>query len=285
MTATADRIVVRWDGATRSGRAIDLGAGVDPEAMGESVAGDGPFEVRCPDPGPVHDHVGVVTASCSISVRSALAAAARSRGLTAPMDDDLAEIDRQLSGIETTGDPSATIADAQRRIAEARERERTLRERVGTLHGRLRALRERDEPVGDTEAALAAATGSLAEVETDRIAAQEKLRKHRQRAREYRDRQDRRLKLQDKRDNLARAARRHLADAVYDDFAAALQAVPGDGRAGNEPGQYEGSPTTAALAVARVADVRAPIILACGRFPDAGAAADCLGTPVVRIEP
>jgi hypothetical protein len=70
---------------------------------------------------------------------------------------------------------------------------------------------------------------------------------------------------------------------MHDDFAAAVAAVPGDAHVGDEPGEYEGDPTTAALAVARVADVRAPIVLACRRFRSATAAADRLGAPVIRI--
>ena len=280
---TGRRVSVRRNGTLYRGPAIDLDGALDPEAVVESVVGDGPVDVCCPSPGPAHEHVGFVSESCSIVLRSALAAAARSRGLTAPMDDEVAAVDRRLSGIETTDDRTAAIADAQRRVTSARERERTLRERVQTLHGRLRGLRERDESVGNTEAALEAATEALAEAETERIAAEEKLQQHRQRAREDRDRRERRLRLQDKRDHLARAARRHLAEAVYDDFAAAVAAVPGDAHAGDEPGEYEGDSTTAALAVARVAEVRAPLVVSCGRFRDADAAVDCLGAPVVRI--
>jgi hypothetical protein len=280
---TGRRVSVRWNGTLYRGAAIDLDGALDPEAVVESVVGDGPVDVCCPSPGPVHEYVGVVSESCSIVLRSALAAAARSRGLTAPMDDEVAAVDRRLSEIETTDDRTAAIAAAQRRITETRERERTLRERVQTLHGRLRGLRERDDPVENTEAALEAAIEALAEAETERIAAEETRQQHRQRAREYRDRRERRLRLQDKRDNLARAARRHLAEAMHDDFAAAVAAVPGDAHVGDEPAEYEGDPTTAALAVARVANVRAPIVLTCGRFRSATAATDRLGAPVIRI--
>jgi hypothetical protein len=280
---TAGTISVRWNGTIYRGRAIDLEGDVDPEAIRESIAGDGPLEVRCPSPGPVHEYVGLVTPSTTLEVRSALAAAARSRGLTAPMDDEIAALDRRLAGIEPNGDPTGAIADAQRRVADARERERTLRERVQTLHGRLRALRERDEPVAKTEAALAAATADLADVETERIAAEEAIRRHRRTAREHRDRCEQRLRLQDKRDNLARAARRHLAGTVHEDFAAALRTVPGEGRAGDRPGEFAGDSTTAALAVARVAEVRAPIVLSCDRFRNAAAAADRLAAPVVAV--
>lgn len=277
--------VVRMNGTVHTGHAVDIEAEVDPGALGDSVGGDGPFDVRCPSPGAVHEYVGVVTPSRSVSVRSALAAAARSRGMTAPVDDDIDRLDRQLAEIETTADQEPAIRDAQRRVAERLERERVLRERVQTLHGRLRGLRERDEPTANTEDALAAATESLAEVETERIAAEERLQQHRQAVRERRDRRERRLRLQDERDNLARTARRHLAEAVYDDFADAVAAVPGEGRAGNGPGEYEGDRTTATLAVARIAEVRAPIVLACGRFPGAAAAAECLGAPVIRVDP
>lgn len=280
---TDETISVRWNGTVHRGRAIDLETDVDPAAIRESIVGDGRAEVQCPSPGPAHEHVGLVTPSTSLEVRSALAAAARSRGLTAPMDDEIGTLDRRLARIEPNGEPTGAITDAQRRVNSARERERTLRERVQTLHGRLRALRERDEPVAKTEAALAAATEDLADAETERIAAEEAVRQHRRTAREHRDRCERRLRLQDKRDNLARAARQHLAGTVHEDFAAALRTVPGEGRAGDRPGEFEGDSTTAALAVARVATIRAPIVLSCGRFSTAAAAADRLGAPVIAV--
>lgn len=274
---------IRWKGTVHQGQAIDLEGDVDPEAMGDSIAGEGPFDVRCPSPDPVHDYVGVVTDSCSISVRSALAVAARSLGIQAPMHDEIETVEKDLAQMGQAGDPRRAIWEAQRRIAEAKEREQKLSERVQTLHGRLRALRERDEPLEKTEAAIEAATRALSEAETERIASEERFRQRRRSARERRNRQERRLRLQDKRDNLKRDAKDHLAGAVYDDFADAIQVVPGDGRPTGGPGHYAGDSTTAALAVARIADLRAPIVVACERFTDAGTASDCLEAPVIKI--
>lgn len=279
----ANEFEVRWKGTVHRGPAIDLGNDVDPEAMGDSVAGDGPFDVRCQSPGPVHDYVGVVTEPCSISVRSALAVAARSRGIHAPMDEEIETVETHLVEMGQVGDPRRAISAAQRRIAEANEREQKLSERVQTLHGRLRALGERDEPVEKTEAALEAATRGLSETETERMASEERLQQRRRSAREQRNQQERRLRLHDKLDNLKRAARDHHAEAVDDNFADALQVVPGMGRPEGDPCDYEGDSITAALAIARVADVRAPIVVACDRFTDAGTASDCLEAPVIKI--
>jgi hypothetical protein len=45
----------------------------------------------------------------------------------------------------------------------------------------------------------------------------------------------------------------------------------------------DAGPVTARLALARVAELSAPVVLAVRRFPDAGAAVDWLDAPVVRV--
>lgn len=289
---------LRIDGQSGAGPGVDLPPSADPEAVvavvrGESADAAGPgvdLDLEAPDPGPAHEHVGLIDGSGIRSVRAALAAAARSLGETAPEDEAIAECERRLAELDP---PSVDVAPARRRVAEAGETEAQLQERVAELRGRLRALRDAgvdgsesgETTVAAVEDELAAATAELTEVRTERIAAEQALERATERAREARDRRERRLRLEDRLGNLRRRAREHLAGTVHGAFADAVAAVPGEGSAGERPGAFSGDPTTAALAVARVAEVRAPVVVACGRFPDADAAAGTLGAPVLRIPP
>jgi hypothetical protein len=78
---------VRLDGGSRDGRAVDLaGTGAPPPDELAAAVRDGDDErVRCPAPGPVHEHVGLVDGrSGALARRHAMAAVARSRGHRAP---------------------------------------------------------------------------------------------------------------------------------------------------------------------------------------------------------
>lgn len=312
-------------GERRSGRALDLSAhDLDPTAVAAAVragTGDpadesGPgrddLVVRCPDPGPVHDRVGVVAPDATCRVRPALAAAARSRGLTAPQADEIARLERRIVDLDV---PAVSLRDARRRVAEAAGSETELRERVAALRGRVQALREADADPTDAEERLVEATRRLSEAETERIAAEQVLDRARERAESARDDRERRLRLRDRKANLEREARAHLARQVRDEFADAVAAVRDDGSVGaerdgdvierdsneaaagatSEDGTAaairDGGPSprsppdgvTAALAVVRVADLDAPVVLACDRFPSAAVAADRLDAPVLYV--
>jgi hypothetical protein len=139
------------------------------------------------------------------------------------------------------------------------------------------------DPVAEAEVAYRDAIRELTEAETERIAAQQRLEGLRERIRTARDARRRRLELQDRVANLERAARESLAGLVYEEFAAAVASMPGDGDPGDAPGEFEGDPATARLAVARVADLDAPIVDALGRFPDVRTAARRLDAAVIRL--
>jgi len=272
---------VRRPTESRTGRAIDLGDwDVSPETVGDAMrgndtdAGAGPdgLAIACPSPGPVHERVGVIRPGIDVSRRAALAAAARSRGRTAPQDGELARVRERLDALDP---PPVELADARRRVADAAGSEVAARERVATLQGRVRALRETDGDPSDAEAELSDATRRLADLETERIAAEQALARARERARAARDERRERLRLRDRADNLRRSARERLADALRPAFEDARGAVPGD----PDP------PVGAALAVARVADVAAPIVLDgdVAGFETASAAATWLDAPVIRV--
>lgn len=274
------RVVV--DGFVRSGRAVDLANfELAPAAVVRAVRGDGDeLVVDCERPGPVHEHVGLLRRGISLRLGPALAAAARSRGLTAPQDETLATVRSRLDefGVESVG-----LTDARERVAETGDATAVLRERVAELRGRLQAAREAGETAADVESAHRDAARRLSEVETERVAAEQALDRARERARAARDGRERRLELEDRVGNLERAARAHLVDAMGDAFADAVDAVPGDATPGARPAEYDGDALTAALAVARVADVAAPIVLDCRRFDAPAAAANCLNAPVLRL--
>jgi ubiquitin len=268
---------LRVDGLTCTGRAVDCsGAGLPPETVAAAIRGnDTRIEVDCPDPGPVHGRVGPVVHGHSFEQRPALAAAARSRGLSAPQNERIEELSTTLSTLEV---PAADTEAARKRLAAAGEERDRLRERVAELRGRVRALREAGADANEAEAELTEAARALSEAETERAAAEQVLAREREAAREARDAREHRLELEDRLANRRREARAHLADAVHEEFEAAVREAPGAATTPEEADSW-----TAALAVYRVATVEAPVVVADSPFPDPETAADWLGAPVVRI--
>jgi hypothetical protein len=274
------------------GRGIDLRElNLPADAVAAAVRGDAPVpaeatddrsvRVACPDPGPVHERVGVIRCGTTVSLTAALAAAARSRGHEPPEATSLREARERLAALPK---PSVDLESVRRQAAAAGESERQLKERVASLRGRVQTLRERDDPdASDAEAALAAAVRELTEVETERHAASQRLERAEENARAARDARERRLKLEDRVNNLERAARQSLAATVHDEFATAVRSLPGDGTPGERAEQYEGDPVTAALAVVRVAKLSAPVVLDVDRFDSAGDATDRLDAAVVLV--
>jgi hypothetical protein len=269
----------RRDFEERDGNAIDLrDAAVSPERLAEAVRDEDDALVACPEAGLAHERIGLVPPDRAVSVRAVVAAAARSRGATAPQADELAAVRADLADLAV---PDVDLADARRRVAEAGDDEAGLRERVARLRGEVQARRETGADAESAEAELREAVRDLSEAETERVAAEQALARARERAREARDARERRLRLRDRERNLARAARDHLAERHYDAFADAVEAVPGDADPGDHPAECQGDDATVVLAGARMADLRAPVVVACGRFASAAAARRTLDTPVL----
>lgn len=269
---------VRLGDAERSGRAVDLvGRGVDPTTVLRAVRDPADDRVVCPEPGPAHERVGLVDGS-SVPPLATLAAVARSLGERASVDGRLAELRTEL---ERTPAPTPEVAPARERVAEARGRVEERRERVATLQGRLQAAREVGGSAAerDAEDRLVDAVRELSEAETERLAAEEALERARSEAREARDARERRLALQDRIDNLERGTRTELARRVRPRADAAAVAVPGSRATRFD----DADPVTARLAAARVADLRAPVVLVRRRFGSAESAAAWLGVPVLRV--
>ena len=221
----------------------------------------------------LYEHVRVVAPGMSLRRREALAAAARSRGIETSVDAELSSLADELDSL---AEPVPSRVEARRRVAETAEDLDAKRERVATLRGRMR-----ETEAERLEREYRNAIRALSEAETEHAAAQEGLEKARKRARAARDSRNRRLRLEDRAGNLRRRARRELLEAVRPKADRAASKVPGD-----DAMRFEDvGGVSAALALARIARVRRPIVVACGRFPDRETAERWLETPVYRIDP
>lgn len=272
---TGEAVTVPEANVDRLAAAVGREGPVDPGG-GPSVA------VDCPPPGPVHGYVSPVRERMGLRVRTALAAAARSRGLETPHDEALAATRERLSGLAVA---AATSAEKRREAAEAAMDTDRLRERVAAARGRLQAAREAGGDVAAASEALEAAVRELSEAETRAAAAAERLETAREHQREVRNRLERRRRLQDRAANLERDVRAALVAQIRDEYARAVRAL--DVHKGDAD-PFEAPPPVAALSVVRIATVDAPVVLdAEGRvgraFADADAAAAWLDAPVIYI--
>jgi len=269
-----------WDGAEHAGRAVELGD-ADPATVAAALREGS--QIACPTPSAAHEHVGVIRPETSVSLRAALAAAARTRGASAPEDDEIAALEAKRGEIEAE---QVDLKSARERLAAAGTTEQELRERMARLGGKAEARRELDADDDGVEADLRETAAALSEAETERIAAEQALEAARERARAERDKRERRRRLSDRIENRRRKARERLATAWYDDFCDALGRVPTPEpvSAGESPAAYESDGASAALAVAALADLRAPVVAACGRFESARAAHETLNVPVIRVQ-
>ena len=219
----------------------------------------------------LYDHVAVVAPGLALDRRAALAAAARSRGVSTSVDEALRTA---RGGLADLDEPVPSPAEARRAVAEAESELAAQRERVATRRGRLEATDD-----AEAEAAYRQAVRTLSELETDHQAALERLSAARERARRARDDRERRLRLQDRVANLERTAREERVAAVRPAADAAAAAAPD-----SEADSFEAAtPVTAALALVRVGTVRPPVVLACRRFPDGPTAEAWLGAPAIRL--
>lgn len=275
-------IRVAYDGGRESGRAVDLsGEEVTPDAVVAAIRSNGSsVTVDCPEPSALHEDVGVVRPGMDVSLRRLLATVARRRGYESTRADELAAVREELSNLSP---PPVDTEAARRRVARAGRAEAELDERVAALRGEIRALADRDVDAATERDELASVIEELSGVRTRRIAAEQALSSAREEGRNARDRRERRLQLQDRERNIERAVRRELANAVYDEFTAAVREVPGSARLGSDVTAFDGESITAALGVVRLSAMRAPVVLSCDRFSSPTVAARRLGVPVVTV--
>ncbi|MFC7176784.1 hypothetical protein [Halosegnis marinus] len=264
---------LRVGGLDRSGRALDVReANLDAERVVRAVRDPADDRVRCPRPGPVHEHVGLVRAGVGFDRRATLAAVARSHGEYPPVLDDL---DAARERLADHGADGTALRAARERAADATADIERLRERVAERRGEVTARREADLDAADARDRLRDAARALSEAATEQSAARQRLARERERARAGYDARAERLRLEDRVANLERDARGRLAERVAERFEGALADLT------NEPEESE--PRLRRLAAARVAVIAAPVVLTGGPFGDADAAAAWLGAPVLVL--
>ena len=271
---------VAFEGVTRRGPAVDLReTTVTASEALAAVRDPDDDRVRCAHPRPVHERIGFLHRGVSVSPVAALAAAARTQGARSEHDAALRATEADLRALEV---PSVDLEAARRRVAETEADVASLRERVARVSGEVDAHRELDVDASDAEATHQAATRDLATAETEHYAAREALATARERAREARDARERRLELEDRRENLRRAARRELADEYATSFERALAALPVSGDPA-PPDEFEGPAWAAAAAIARVARPGAPLVVG-DVFERPSRARAALAAPVLLVE-
>lgn len=271
-------MILRLDGEERTGAAIDARAlDVEPSTLVESIRSPNDDTVCCPPPTPAHTHVGFIHPNSTLPRRSALAAVARTRGATAAVDAEIRRVEHELATVEP---PTADVPAAIEAVATARADVDSRRDQVARLGGIAAASDETDaeadapaETRSDVKAELRTAAAELAEVETALQVAREKLSRERDRQRAANDARERRLRLQDRLENLGRDARRELAVDEAARAERALEAVP-DWPDATADSRF-------ALSLARNATCRAPIVVASGPFRTASQARACLAAPVI----
>ena len=277
-------MICRVGETVHRGRAVSLTGKVDPETIARAVregTADGPevtVSVTARTPHRVHGRVGCLQPGMGLRVRTALAAAARIRGVRTPHDTHLRRAHERLAALDVGG---VETTDARRRLASARADTDRLRERVASARGRLQAREELGADTGPARERLETAARELSESETSAAAARQSLDRRRRKARAARDDLDERMHLEDEVANLERRVRSALVDRFRDAYAAAVADVPGGSGDPGDP--FDVDPLTTGLAVARVADFDAPVVVACDRFGSAQAASRWLAAPVVRI--
>lgn len=265
-------------GVEREGQAVDLrGTDVGPETLAAAIADPDDGRVQAPPPGALHERVGTIRPGMDLALRCAIAAAGRSRGLRAPQAATIERLNREIAAI----DPEIPdLRAARRRVAQAGEDLASLEATVDRLSGRLAERRDAGRPTAELEERLADRTRELTEAETEAIAAREALERAEERARAARDARERRLTLVDRRENRRREARSWFMDRLAEPFRRAIAALPVAVEP-TSPAAYDGDPSAAALAVARIGDPAAPIVLAESPFETAVAARGALAAPVI----
>lgn len=262
-------------GTTYHGRVVDLRArAVSGAAIAAAVRGERCLPaVSAPSPTPVYDYCGHVSPEMGLRTRTALAAAARSRGIETPHDEEIAALRAKLVALdpEEPSLPPARDPVAESAIA-------ALREDAATARGRLDARKALEADTDDARRSVRETTSALSEQETERTAAVQSRERRRDVARSYRDRRAERRRVADRLANRQRDARAALVDRLRGRFVAALDTLPGS----TPTDPFDAQPVLAALSVLSVARTEAPVVLEVDRFEHPTAAAAALDAPVIQ---
>lgn len=274
----------------RCGAVVTPQQTVAPDAVAAAVRRAGDSEdriaVSCSEATPLHASVGCLHEEMGLRSQTALARAARTRGVTTPVDDELRSLRDELAALTVDAVDLETHREQLAATTSALERKR---ERVAHARGRLQERRDSDETTEDLRSVLDESLKALTEAETAAVAAKQNYDRARERQREHRDAQERRFELEDRVANLERRARSHLVDDVEEAYRDALDRVPGRATASDRAVEdspadpFDVDPLTAGLAIARVGRLSAPVVLAVDRFDSPVAAHEWLDAPVIYI--
>ncbi|MXR50324.1 hypothetical protein GRX03_01700 [Halovenus sp. WSH3] len=282
-------MICRIGSVVRSGQAVTVEQQIDAERIRAAITRSGPggghpsdcgeepaVRIDCADPTPVHEYVGHIRPEMGLRARTALAVAGRTRGLDTPHDEEIERLEAELSSITVE---ESDLEDHREALADERRKLQRAREAVAETRGRLAASREHGLETDDLEAELRRRIQELAELETTATAATQRHEQHQAAARRRRDQRERRFALEDELENRRRDARRALVDQLEGEFAAAVREL--SERQLDDP--FECRPALAGLAVARLAEYDAPIVLETSQFESAAAARAWLGGPVLKL--
>jgi hypothetical protein len=271
----------------RCGETVTVECDVAPDAVAAAVREERDSEdhiaVSCPDPTPLHEAVGCIRPEMGLRTKTALARAGRTRGLMTPYDDDLQDTRETLAELAVEAE---SLADHREAKAEAESAVDEARVRAAEARGRLREREENGLGTAEAQSRLDDALRELSEAETAAIAADQQYTSARQKRRERQDIRERRFRLQDRVANYERQARAHLVDQLREEFREALTAIPGravDSVVDDEGDPFAADPVPAALAIARLGAMTAPVVLAADRFESPRSATEWLDVPVVHL--
>lgn len=277
-------MICRVGATLHCGRVVSVEQPVRPETVATAIRegaahGEQSVAVWARTPHRVHERVGCLHPDVNLRVRTALAVAARARGLRTVYDRRLREARVSLAQF----DPESVELDETRRaLAATRSDVEGLRERVATVRGRLQAREAEDLATEQTREQLRDRARELSEAETTAAAHRQTLDRKRRQARQIRDQLERRLELEDAVANLHRQARARLVERVRGAYTSVLLDVPGGpARVPEDP--FAVDSLSAGLAIARIADFDAPVVLAGDRFESPRAASRWLRAPVVHV--
>lgn len=287
----SEPLTVEVAGDRYTGRAIEIRQSIDPKRIVEAIRKTGvqsaeeesEIRIGAPQPPPVYEHVGYVHDEMGLRIRTALAKAARTVGGKTAYDDSLTTVNRKLTAFE----PEPPDQEYHRRRQEAKTTEaKRLKEQAAMLQGQLAARREHGLERESTKAELRDVLAKLSEAETTAQAARQRVDQTQQAMREYRDRQQQRFRLEDRRANLERKARASLVEQYTPEFYEHVQAV--SALVEHEPATSKAplkaiDPVVAALSLVRFASFETPVVLSCSQVESATIAAEKLDAAVIRI--
>lgn len=248
------------------------GTTLEPDIFGELFSQLAPtFDIHVPD---VYQYIRVITRDMSLNRRAAIAAAARSSGFQSSVDREIQETQGEILA-HSPLPPIPDLHTYQADLNNAESELETLDEKVATERGRM----QKEMEWGLDPSAISTYKRLLqewAEAKARATAAKERLQQAEQQ--QYRNRTSREahLRLTDKLHNLERKARSELVTQLEETIDHAISCAPGTAKS-----LPEATDSIVALAIARVATVKLPIVLVSSCFSSPHSAAEYLRSPII----